>query len=909
MNASVCPDERKWPIGRTLRLLLVAGILAVLTTAAALPVVAHLSGQDEAVAASPVPPAVGMVGTDWSQLPLRFIANRGQSGPEVRFTVQGAGHTLFFTSQEVVFSAVRGENEDQIESVVRLSFPGANATPSLEGRHPLPGGANYFIGNDPARWQVNVPTYAELAYRDLYPGVDLVYSGHAGQLKSDFHLAPAVDPGVIRLAYRGIQGARILPDGALSLQTALGELVEAPPLVFQETGGRRLDVDGRYVILAERTSNSAPTAEVEVVVSFEIGAHDPTLPLVIDPTLSYSSFLGGSSDEVTGLNSYNHAIGIALDPAGNMYIAGQTASSNFPTDPQAIQSAIKGSSDAFVTQLISATGGYTYGFSTYLGGAAADYANGIVVDSAGAATVVGATASTNFPVFAAAQTTSGGAYDAFVTRIISQSGVYTFEYSTYLGGSSLDIGHGVALDGSGNAWVVGETYSLNFFTTTTAIQPAAGGVGGDAFVTQIANTGGYTFAYSSFMGGAGVDRGLAIALDTSDNVFVTGETGSSDFPVFDPLRPVLLGYASSADVDASATYRDAFAAKIITSGPYTYAYSTYLGGTFPDVGRGIVVDSDGYAWVTGNTASQDMVVSPDAIQPTYGGGTATGGGGDAFVTRIVEAGGVYTYGYSSFLGGASNETGHGITIDTAGNIVVVGETNSNNFPTHYPAQAGRAGIYDAFVTQLVSGTTALTYGISTYLGGSGLDSGRALAVDGLGDIYLAGHTQSTNFPTTANALDRTLSGTSDAFVTRLGWGGLMITKTVTPTVVGPGGSLIFTLVYTNDSPTSASSVVIDDYLPPLTYTGVSYVSFGAVITPTGAYSYTWNVADLAPVSGGTIQVLATLTHSLSMTPGRMITNCATITGSGAYPNAAYNLGCVEFVVGQAVYLPVVSKNS
>jgi uncharacterized repeat protein (TIGR01451 family) len=577
-------------------------------------------------------------------------------------------------------------------------------------------------------------------------------------------------------------------------------------------------------------------------------------------------------------------------------------------------------SDAFVTQLISAGGVYTYGYSTYLGGSEIDYANGIAVTSGGDVSIVGITGSPDFPVFNAAQPTfRSGGYDAFVTQIISQSGVYTFAYSTFFGGSGVDYGQGIALDSGDNAFIVGETTSTNLFTTTTAIQPHCGGAScqRDAFMSQIVSASGtYTVGYSSYLGGSGIDRGLAIALDSSDNVFVTGETSSIDFPTVNAPEPILGAVGSGemhdaqegADAEAFAS-PDAFVTEVINSGgTYTYQYSTYLGGSFPDVGRGIAVDDAGNATVTGNTASQDFPIV-NAVQSSYGGGSSTSEeGGDAFVTQIVDDGGVYAYGYSTYLGGHLDDIGQGISLDASGNPVVAGETRSDDFPTHRPFIGSLHGYADAFVTHLVSQSLPLTYSLSTYLGGSGADSGRALDTQATGGICVTGQTQSEDFPT-EHALDDTLSGTSDAFVTCIGWGGLMISKTASRKVVSPEDSLTFTLIYTNDNPTVASSVVISDYLPiPITYSVASYTSAGATVTPTGSFSYTWDVANLAPGAGGTIAILATLSNSVSLTRGTVITNTAEISAVGVYVNPALLTSSVTFTVGSDLYMPVVERN-
>jgi len=894
------------------RLLAVAAWLALLSLVASVPVLAGAiaTPPSDALrspsAAASVPLGDVPQSASLAHLPLRFIANRGQWDEVVQFAVRGDNHALYFTPQQVIFRVNAGHAGDVAQ--VRLTFPGAQRQPRVEGVSPLPGSVNFFIGNDPQQWRVNVPAYAAITYRQLYPGVDLVYSGVHGRLKSEFRLAPGVHPRVIALAYAGVASAQVLPDGALRLRTAHGELVEAPPLAYQEIDGKRQIVAARYV-LRYAPCTPLPALCLPVLVQFEVSGYDPRWPLVIDPTLQYASFLGGNQDE-----SGN---GIAVDDAGNVYVAGYTTSDDFPTN-LALQPQRRGGSDVFVTQLVRVDDVYTYGFSTYLGGSGSDTAHNIAVNGSGdAVTVVGETFSSNFPIFNAPQATIGTSPDAFVTRLISQSGVITFAYSTYLGGSSVDRAYGVALDSAGEAVVVGETMSNNLYTTTTAIQPACGKSSGlcyfDGFVARITNSGGYTFSYASYLGGKGGDRARAVAVDpTSDSMFVTGQTGSPDFPIFNAPQPVW-GVAAlhlpTAELEATAavTYPDGFVCQITTSGSYTYAYSTYLGGAFADGGRAIAVDSSGNAWVTGHTGSMDFPRTPDAVQPTYGGGTPIGEGGDAFLTHIVDAGGVYTFGYSTFVGGRSDEVGHGLVLASNDNPIVAGHTLSNNFPTHSPLQSDRRGASDAFVTRLISTTGAYTFGFSTYLGGSSTDVAYAVDVDTTGNIYVTGRTLSNDFPT-LNALDASRSGATDAFVARLGWGGLMISKSATPTVVAPGGLVSFTLAYTNDSPTLAQNVVISDYLPiPITFTQASYVSHGATVTPTGSFSYTWQVDDLAPGAGGTIEVLAVLSNTLPF--GTLITNTATITGDGAYPNTTYLTATVVITVGQGfpVYLPVISR--
>ncbi len=484
------------------------------------------------------------------------------------------------------------------------------------------------------------------------------------------------------------------------------------------------------------------------MVGFHVGDYDPTYPLVIDPMLVYSSYLGGSGED--------YGLGMAVDAAGNVYVTGYTHSSDFPTNTNTIQAGFGGgTSDAFVTQIISASGAYTYGYSTYLGGDGDDSGYDIALDTVGDVYVTGNTYSTDFPTHNAIQTVRGGDTDGFVTQIISASGVYTLAYSSYLGGSGQDWGYSIAVDSVGNVYVAGQTSASDFPTTTNAIQPAFGG-GYDGFVTHmISASGSYTYGLSTYLGGDSSDYSKDVAVGGVGNVYVTGGTGSSNFPTTTDAIQVAYGGGSL----------DAFVTQIISaSGTYTYGYSTYLGGGDYDYGWGVAVPAGSVdnVHVTGYTDSSDFPTH-DAIQ-------AHQGGKDVFVTQIISAGGVYTYSYSTYLGGSGEDWGPAIAVDQVGNIYVTGRTKSSDFPIRVAVQATHANTdtYDAFVTQIISASGAYTYGYSTYLGGDGDDWGYAIAVDGAGNAYVTGQTQASDFPTTTNAMQSGYGGGwRDAFVAKI----------------------------------------------------------------------------------------------------------------------------------------------
>jgi YD repeat-containing protein len=680
----------------------------------------------------------------YGELPLSFEANEGQVDRAVRFLCRGRGHTLFLTPNEAVLS-LRGAR--RADAVVRLRLAGANGHPRMEGAGALPTRSNYLLGDDPRRWHTGLAHYARVRVADVYPGVDMVFRESQRQLEYDLVLAPGADPRRIRLAFEGAESITIGALGELILHTANGDLLQHAPAVFQEAGDGRQQVEGHYVLLAPPVGVGGGEG-ARHQVGLVIGRYDRGRPLIIDPVLAYSTFLGGSGDDV--------GYSIAIDGAGNAYITGQTPSATFPgVSGGSLQPGNGGGLDAFVTK-IDPTGTAIL-YSTFLGGGGDDVGLGIAVDTASNAYVTGQTTSTTFPGVGGGslQPASGGGGDGFVTKLDATGS--TIVYSTFLGGSGFDRGYGIAVDGAGNAYVTGQTASATFpGVSGSSLQPANGGGGSDAFVMKI-NPGGSAIVYSTFLGGGGTDLGIRIAVDGSGSAYVTGETTSTTFP----------GVGAGAIQPANGGGLDAFVTKIDPGGS-VIVYSTFLGGTGTDAGNGIAVDGEGNAYVAGETASTTFPgVSASSIQPANAGGAF-----DAFLTKIDPTGSAIVY--STFLGGSGSDDAFGLAIDGAGNAYLTGRTDSTAFPgvsgtSLQPANGG--GAFDAFVTKINPAGSAILY--STFLGGTGDDEGQAIAVDGAGNAYVAGQTSSSAFPgVSGSSLQPANGGGSDAFVTKIAEAGL-----------------------------------------------------------------------------------------------------------------------------------------
>jgi hypothetical protein len=653
----------------------------------------------------------------YAKLPLWFVPNAGQIDRRVRYYAQGAGFSFYFSKHKVVLSFEKGKRG----AVLDLGFPGANPNARLEGRSELPGRVNYLKGSDPSRQHPNLPTYGEIAYRELWPGIDLVFRGQGGRLRYEFLLKPGASARDIRLAYRGARGLSLGDAGALLIDTPLGQLRDAAPHSYQRVGGRRVPVESRYSLAGGASA-----------YGFRLASYDRSLPLVIDPSIAYSTYLGGSA--------FDAGQGIAIDAAGSAYVTGYTQSSDFPTTVGVFDTSLGGSFDAFVAKL--SPSGSSLAYSTYLGGSADDAGWGIAVDSAGSAYVTGQAWSSDFPTTVGAfQTSRRGNNDGFVAKLTaSGSGL---AYSTYLGGSSFDGSQGIAVDAVGNAYVTGGTSSSDF-PTVGAFDTSLGGSTA-AFAAKL-DASGSSLAYSTYLGGSSFDAGKGIAVDAAGSAYVTGDARSSDFPT-----------TVGAFQTSLRGNNDGFVAKLTPSGS-SLAYSTYLGGSSSDVGWGIAVDAAGSAYVLGDTSSSDL--------STVGAfDTSLGGSQDAFVAKLTPSGS--SLAYSTYLGGSSSDTGAGgIAVDPAGSAYVTAFTYSSDFPTTVDAfQTSLDGGEDAFVAKLSASGSSLEY--SSYLGGSFLEFGRGVAVDAEGSAYVIGQTDSSDFPTTLGALDTGLGGGADAFVAKI----------------------------------------------------------------------------------------------------------------------------------------------
>ncbi len=784
----------------------------------------------------------------YGKLPLSFTENQGQTAQEVRYTSHGGQYDLFLTKNEAVLALRHTKHYDlsprhraitlrQIRAdhkaakaaattttTLRMQFENANPNPQISAADKLSGKVNYYIGNDPSKWHVGVPTYTRVKYSQVYPGVDLVFYGNQRKVEYDFVVAPGTDPSAIRMNLAGARGLHLSKSGDLIVNVADGNVELQKPVIYQTINDRRQPVAGKYSINGSH-------------IAFAIGNYDRREPLIIDPVLLYGTYLGGSSDE--------QGLSIVVDAAGDAFVGGQTFSVDFPLAGVGLTSGFSNPSGfgfGFVSEL-DPTGG-TLLQSTYLGGTTPgdDAVMGVAIDPSGNVYVTGVTFAVDFPTTANALKPTLSANDGGTSFLAESNISGTLFYSSYIGGNNAgvgDVGNAVIADANGNAYITGVTFSnpggldINFPVSTGAFQKTdpSGANLGSAFLTVI-NTkasGAASLGYSSYLGGDGAnsgtgnngfaDMGLGIALDSNNHAYISGTTASTNFPV-----------STTNFQSASAnTIYTAFISEFDTTkiGAASLVYSTYLGGSggngFGDFGTGIDVQSGTtVAYVTGSTNSADFPTTSGALQKT---GDQVNGAG--YVTLLDTSVG-NALKYSTFLG-AGATTGFSIKADkTSGKAVVVGVTGSPNFPVttgaFQTALAANAN-GDGFVSEIdpsVSGMPGLIY--STYLGGSGVqgspDQAFGIALGTLPNVFVTGQTFSTNFPTTATAFQPALDGPSDAFVAQLNLAGATLSLsatslTFTATALGtPTAAQSVTLTNNTNSVISFTSATITGPTPP-----------------------------------------------------------------------------------------------
>ncbi len=692
-------------------------------------------------------------------LPLGFEVNAGQVDSQVDFVSRGRGYAVFLTPGTAVLSmssaAFDSTNDETSEpadaAVLSVQLAGANVTDAAAGLDLLTGKSNYFVGSDPSQWFTNIDVYGRVKYANVYPGIDQIFHGTDGNLRYDFVVAPGSDPALIDMQFAGADNLSIDAEGNLQIAIGSKTVVQHAPVLYQEIGGLQQPVSGYYVL--HGTTN----------VGFAVGPYDTTRPLTIDPTLTYSTYLGGSGND--------QALGVAVDATG-IYLTGLMASTSFPT----ISGMITAATNANPIVVTSANHGLITGTQITISGAVGNTnANGVrtitVIDAntfslngiAGNGTFSGNAGWTTVPAF---DSGNNGGNDVFVAKL-NPAGNQIL-YFTYLGSTGDDRGFGIALDASGNAYLTGRTASANFPLMLPAQATLGGGV--DAFVTKL-NAAGNGLIYSTYLGGSADENasplsglsGGGIALDGAGNAWVTGMTISTNFPVVN-------GFQTSHGADSGN--RDAFVTRVNAAGT-AFDYSTYLGGTSDDRGAGIAVDGSGKAYVVGMELSSvgalgsgNFPTTTGAFQPTKRGSW------DAFVSKIDPTlTSIATLVYSTLVGGNSDEFGQAIAVDSSSNAYVTGLswTSSTTFPLVNAFQTAGAGSYDAFITKINATGSSAVY--STRLGGTGDDRGNGIAVDAAGNAFIAGHTTSVNFPVASpsQALIGNAQGlnTNDAFVAKL----------------------------------------------------------------------------------------------------------------------------------------------
>jgi hypothetical protein len=795
------------------------------------------------------------IAQEYGRLPLRFEANEGQTDERAKFLARGSGFSLFLTDQNAVLSLRRPGNDLGGADVIRMVLYGANSGVEPEGLERLPGIVNYMVGNDRSRWHTDVPNYGRVRYGGVYPGVDLVYYGNGQRLEYDFQVAAGADARAIQVHFDGARRLRLDADGNLEIVAAKGSIVFHAPVVYQLVDGHRRAVAGKFELLA---GNS---------VGFSVGNYDRSLPLTIDPTLVYSTYLGGSNSDTLSA--------IVVDGSGNAYLTGSTSSTDFPVTPGAYETTDKDArSSVFVTKLNSSGSALIY--STFLSGtggpSGGDVGQAIAVDAAGDAYVTGSTYSSNFPTTSGVyQAKNNGAAasgtNSFVTKL-NPTGTALI-YSTFLGGSVGDYATSLAIDSSGDAYIAGVAFSANYPVTSGVYQTTSKGAAdyyGTAFVTKV-NPTGTGLVYSTFVGGSKDYDSQAIvrvAVNSAGEAYLFGDVGSTDFPVTAGAYQTTNKGITGGGSNLTLTELNATATKLI--------YSTFLGGSGAgyrgDAPNGLALDSTGNAYLTGTTYEANFPVTKGAFQTTNKAGAGSLPTG--FITKVNPAGTALVY--STFLGGSGADRAAAIAVDSTGDAFITGSAGSTDFPvTSNAYQTTNLAAFNdgavVFLTELNPAGSAELY--STYFGGANSfsDIGYGVALGANGAVYFAGVTSASNFPITPNAYDKVYNSQFSS----LGFVSEFTFSTAPPT--SPTG----TLLTSSENPATTGTA--------LTFTASVTPATGTVV-PTGNVIFNIDQKNVATVA---LNSLGYASYSVSSLANGQHAILASYQGSTKYSASGGNI--------------------
>jgi len=677
------------------------------------------------------------------KLQIPFIENKGQLHEDVAYYAKTFGGTVFVTKDGgLLYNLPEGDKETKdhkkhdlitkeedekaptLQKAVAVKETLVNGkVKAVKGESVSKAKVSYFKGNDPSKWQSGIQTYELVSLGEVYKGIDVKLKAYGKNVEKLFYVKPGAHPEVIKVRVDGGK-LNVNENGELEVETELGMVRFTKPIAYQEVDGKEVEVSVSYRLIEPGT-----------LYTFNVGEYDLTKPLVIDPLLA-STFLGGSGDD--------YGYSIALDSSGNVYVTGYTYSSNYPTTTGAYDTSYNGGyRDVFVSKLSNDLSQLLA--STFIGGSGYDYGYSIALDSSGNVYVTGHTESSNYPTTSGAYDTSyNSSGDVFVSKLSND--LTQLLASTFLGGSGYDNGHSIALDSSGNVYVTGYTYSSNYPITSGAYDTFSN-FGYDAFVSKLSNDLTQLLA-STFIGGSGSDEAFSIALDSSGNVYVTGYTYSSNYPT------------TSGAYDTSHNgYYDAFVSKLSNDLSQLLA-STFIGGSGYDYGHSIALDSSGNVYVTGYTYSSNYPTAAGAYDTSYNGGDR-----DVFVSKLSND--LSQLLASTFIGGTLSDFGSSIALDSSGNVYVTGYTGSSNYPTTTGAydKSYNGHSSDVFVSKLDTNLTQLL--ASTFIGGGVTDEAYSIALDSSGNVYVAGYTWSSDYPTKPGAYDASSNGYADVLVSKL----------------------------------------------------------------------------------------------------------------------------------------------